>query len=382
MSTKKRILFRFSTAGPDAQELINILKNIDYNKFEVSLILDYHDRNFFKKVPKGIKVFSLAKGCGEMSKFSVIYFFQRLYARFTNLFCQYYQFPIKKKISQNPDIEVAFGPSALKSLLKSPFTDSKKVIWLLRDVREDYTLEYGKKLARMVSHCTITVFSSLYAQQAFENYFEIELPRSAYIHPYINGEDVLKKSLQKIPGTIDLFCEIQKFFISVGDLTYQKGYDSLIVAHAELLEEGFDHKVMVIGDGAEYGKLRDMIKYLGLEDSFFLLGEQDNPYCFIQSADYYIQPSRCESYPVILREVVVLNKPIISTDVGSVGELLGQWKTAYLIQFNVTEIKEMMKEFLYNKSLVTSIMDEQKSFNFLTCNKIICDQITDLFSNL
>ncbi|MFY7814031.1 MAG: glycosyltransferase [Chryseobacterium taeanense] len=377
---KKRILFRITPADKGMiQQLIPIIKNIDDNTFDISLLLNYKDKNLLQEIPADIDVRFLVKTKSTMSQKTIFYLFLPV-IRFLQL--QFYWFfpsRIKHKIRKIPDIEIAFTPSSLRGLLKSPFKNSRKIFWLDGNIIDNYTADHGRGLIRMMYRCNATVFGSLHAREAFEDYFGFKIPRSLYIHPYINKEKVLVQSSQRSILIEDQFSGDTKVFVSVGSLTYDKGYDALLAAHAELLLDGFNHKVVVIGDGNEYESLRKMIHWLNVEDSFLLVGKKSNPYPYIQAADYYIQPSRYEAYPVILNEVVALNKPIISTATGSVGELLGQWKTAYLIEFDTSEIKEAMKKFLCDGSLVKTIEEEQQKFDFHGYNKTICDQITDLF---
>lgn len=383
MPIKKRILFRITSAdkATKVKELIPLIKNIDDNAFEVSIVLNHKGEKLLQKIPADVDVIFLVNpGSGISHKagfnlFRVVLGFLQLQG--------YHIFPsrIKNIIRRVPDIEVAFTPGSLRSLVKSPFKDSKKIFWLHADVRNNYTLEHLRMLARMMCRCSITVFDSMYAKEAFENHIGVKIPRSLCIHPYINEKNILEQSLQKSSLIEGHFSGAEKVFVSVGNLTYNKGYDILLAAHAELLNEGFDHKVLVIGSGSEYGPLQKMIRWLRAEDSFILLGEIDNPYPYIRLADYYIQPSRDQAYSSILGEVMALHKPIISTDVGGVGELLSHWRTAYLIQPDIVEIRESMKKFMVEQGLVNTIIQEQKKYDFQTYNKMVCDQVTDLFSN-
>lgn len=382
---KKKIMFRIRSMqmGGVPKVLIDILKNLDREKFEPSLLLQINQGELLSEIPKDIKVIALERGRQEMSDVKPIRFFQlikrninlKIYSIFPNL--------IKKKINETPDIEVAITHSSLRGLLRSPFRNSKKVNWFHTDISWHHTKEYGKKIAIMMKKCDLTIFGSLHTKLTFEKFLDVKVCNGVHIHNTFDEKNVLEKSLIE---TIDIkkifFDKKNKIFISVGRLEYQKGYDLLIDVHKELIDEGFNHTIAVIGDGSERKHLKNKIRSYGIEDSFLLLGNQNNPYPYIKHTDYYIQPSRYESYPISLGETLILNKPIISTDVGGVSELLNHGKTAYLVDFDITDIKRAMKEFMQNPELVEKIKDEQKKFIVSDYNRKIYSQINNILSKL
>lgn len=248
MVIKKRILFRMASMDRSckAEELINIIKNMDDEQFEVSILLDYYEGDLIKDIPADIEVMSLVKGRRNMSKNSAVFLFQLIYRQYQILLYRRFPSRIKGKIRRVPDIEVAFALPSLKGLLNSPFKDSGKICWYHADLKYQYTPFYTKRLFRMMRRCNIAVFDSLYTLKDFENDLGAKVLRSRYIHPYINKSKVLEQSSQQFLQIEEQFSGSEKIFVSVGSLTHDKGYDALLTAHAELLSEGFAHKVMIL----------------------------------------------------------------------------------------------------------------------------------------
>ena len=162
-------------------------------------------------------------------------------------------------------------------------------------------------------------------------------------------------------------------FISVGRLHFRKGYHTLLEAHKKLINDGFNHQINVIGDGEDREKLSSRIKELEVENSFKLLGAKMNPYPYVKSADFYVMPSESEGWPLIIAETLILQKPILATNVGGIPELIDHEKTGFLVEYSVESLYDGMKEFLQNKELVQKIQenltaieekfDNQKIFN-------------------
>ena len=363
--------------------LIDVLKNLDRERFEPSVLLQINQGELLDDIPKDVKVTALAKGRHEMSFIKPIRFIQLV---MRNVKIQMYKiFPslIKKKLFETPDIEIAITHSSLPDLLRSPFKNSKKVNWFHTDISWHHTKEYGEKIARMMKKCDLTIFGSLHTRLTFEKFLNVKIYNGIHIHNTFDEKNVLEKSLLEIPDLKNRFVDrSRKIFVSVGRLEYQKGYDFLIEVHKELLDEGFDHIIAVIGDGSENINLKNKIKFFSIEESFLLLGNQNNPYPYIKNADYYIQSSRYESYPIVLGETLILNKPIISTNVGGISELLSHGKTAYLVNFDKDELKSAMKKFMQNPELVEEIKNEQKKININNYNVNIYSKINRVLSKL
>nr|WP_315088585.1 glycosyltransferase [uncultured Chryseobacterium sp.] len=382
---KKKVMFRIRSMhmGGVPKVLIDILKNIDKEKFEASVLLQINQGELLAEIPKDVKIASLAKGRSEMSSIKCIRFAQ-LVMRSLQLEI-YKAFPhlIKNKLYEVPDIEIAITHSSLPDLIRSPFRNSKKVNWFHTDISWHHTKAYGKKIAKMMKKCDVTIFGSLHTKLTFEKFLDVKIYNGIHIHNTFDEKNVLEKSLLEITDIKNRIIDPRKkTFISVGRLEYQKGYDLLIEVHKELVNEGYDHIIVVIGDGSQNINLNSKVKALKLEGSFYLLGNRNNPYPYIRKADYYIQPSRYESYPIALGETLILNKPIISTDVGGVSELLNHKKTAYLVNFDKHELKRAMKKFMNNLHLVEEIKNEQRKFNIKEYNIQIYLKINDVLSKL
>lgn len=90
----------------------------------------------------------------------------------------------------------------------------------------------------------------------------------------------------------------------------------LLEAHIELIKEGVYHQVIIVGNGKNCYKLNEKIKKEEVTDTFLLIGERRNPYPYADAADFYIQPSRTDSYPLVVGEALVLDKPFIAKDCG------------------------------------------------------------------
>ena len=108
--------------------------------------------------------------------------------------------------------------------------------------------------------------------------------------------------------------EQHNYFVCVGRLHYQKGYDNLLQIVTEVKQAGHAIKVLILGDGPERQQLTADISALGLTDNVVLLGNVANPYPYLKAAKALLLPSRWEGLPTVLVEAAALNAQIVAFD--------------------------------------------------------------------
>lgn len=158
------------------------------------------------------------------------------------------------------------------------------------------------------------------------------------------AEKVVKKS------KIDTVCYRKDRFqiITIGRLTRQKGPDMAVHLANRLKESGFSFEWHFVGGGEMYDELVRMIKKFGLEQVFYLEGEQLNPYRFLPNADLYVQPSRHEGYCLTIQEAKIMGLPIVCTDFAGADEQIIDGKTGVIV--------DMDEDALFH-AIVKSILD-------------------------
>src|SRR5699024_3823992 len=114
-----------------------------------------------------------------------------------------------------------------------------------------------------------------------------------------------------------LFKEDHTSFVTMGRLSEEKDQEKLIRAFEKVYQERKDIRLFIIGDGPLKYRLNEVIDELQLKEAVYLLGQKENPYPYLQQADCFVLPSNYEGQPVVLYEALILQKPIIATDIVS-----------------------------------------------------------------
>ena len=129
-----------------------------------------------------------------------------------------------------------------------------------------------------------------------------------------------------------------------------------------------------MGDGDEEEKeklLANQKKYEAKE--LILLGNKDNPYPYIKSADLFVVTSSTEACPCVVAEAQILHTPIVATDFSSVFEFIKNRETGIIS--NIDNISDSIVEYFTDANLQSSIIRNVENFTFE--NESIINKLTN-----
>ncbi|MBM7690780.1 glycosyltransferase involved in cell wall biosynthesis [Peribacillus deserti] len=109
------------------------------------------------------------------------------------------------------------------------------------------------------------------------------------------------------------FLKSGKVFVTVGRLTYQKGYWHLIKAFS-MLPTDCDAKLLIIGIGEDHPKIEQLIKKLNIEEKVLFTGYQKNPFSYVSRCYAYVLASLFEGFPNAMVEAMACKCPVVAAD--------------------------------------------------------------------
>lgn len=109
--------------------------------------------------------------------------------------------------------------------------------------------------------------------------------------------------------------------IAVGRLEPEKRIEDILVAMKLLAKKYPMIGLVIVGEGRERRGLEQMVRSLGLKKHIMFLGARADAWGLMQGAQAFIQASAYEGYGRTLIEAALARVPIITTDVGIVGEV-------------------------------------------------------------
>ena len=137
--------------------------------------------------------------------------------------------------------------------------------------------------------------------------------------------------------------------VNVGRLAEQKGQLLLVQAAIRLLREGVDLELVIVGDGPLRPELEAMVARSGHAESIRLVGTLDNEAVRREmlASRAVVLASFAEGLPVVLMEALALGRPVITTYVAGIPELVVDGESGWLIPAgSVDALAEAMRRAL------------------------------------
>lgn len=116
----------------------------------------------------------------------------------------------------------------------------------------------------------------------------------------------------------------KKRLVTVALLTPEKGIPVLLRALRILRSRRSDFVLDIVGDGPQRVEYETLAQELGLGDfvRFHGLRPKREVVKFLHNATFFVLPSLCETFGVVLIEALATGKPIVASAVGSIPEIV------------------------------------------------------------
>ncbi|MEO5945084.1 MAG: glycosyltransferase [Ferruginibacter sp.] len=304
MQKKKIALLINSLHGGGAERMVSVLANGLKDDFEIHIVLlenriDYilSEGQIVKALNNSAKSFSIL----NMLKLPMLAYSYAKYCK-------------KNKI----ELSVSFlnRASYINTMAKSLYNASYKAIvcerthqlsWL------EHTSALNKGLTTFLlkkyyNKANLIIANTRQIKKDLKILFGINVP----IEVVYNTVDIQKIALltqEKIDLKID---PAYFYFINVGGFRIEKNHKMLIDAMSKLNNRTC--KLILLGKGKLETELISQVQKLGLTDSIFFVGHQQNPFKYVAKANCFVLSSNVEGMPNVLLEAMACDTPIVSTD--------------------------------------------------------------------
>lgn len=137
--------------------------------------------------------------------------------------------------------------------------------------------------------------------------------------------------------------------ISVSRLAPEKGQLLLIEAAARLLHGGIDFELVLVGDGPMRDRLEQAIETYGLQGHVELAGWRgsDDIAKMLCECKALVMSSFAEGLPVVIMEAMAMGRPVISTAIAGIPELVKEGENGWLVPAgDVQALAAAMREAL------------------------------------
>ena len=144
--------------------------------------------------------------------------------------------------------------------------------------------------------------------------------------------------------------------IAVGRLTWQKGFDLLLLAFAKARTEIVTPMTLsIVGEGGDRSALDAQAKQLGLDDAVTFHGRLPDVQARLQASDVFVLSSRWEGFPNVMIEAMSAGLPVVAARCrGGVEDVLGDVPEQYALEYppgNVDALAECIVRMAVDMAL-------------------------------
>jgi glycosyltransferase involved in cell wall biosynthesis len=233
-----------------------------------------------------------------------------------------------KKFRRVPMVTTVHGwtrTGGINRMMVYEWLDSRSLAFIDRVVLVNAALKNDPRIRNKYALAAEVVNNGIPA-----DYFSQEQPQDAYFNNEI----------------LD-FCKKGYCIGAIGRLSQEKGFALLIEAIAELIDDGKDLRLVILGEGGLRSRLEKKIRELGVRRRVLMPGYVENAQNYLRLFDMFIISSLSEGLPIVLLEAMQAGVPIVATSVGGIPAALDDGRAGLLIEpGNVGAIKQGVEDII------------------------------------
>ena len=346
--SKEKILFISPSLcyGGLENYLITVLSLLDENKYEMYLYTYFEDNSLLSLVPEYVKVTNVL--------------LDKLYQRNPRVFCLLLSEKILDKLGAKDKARLCSGRRKLLvhqkkvNQINKAFKHQKFDIVIANSIGLSSEMAATVKATKRFAffHSSVDLHHETNAL-IFPKYNGIiavsqgvkdmlcssydNIDKKVYIlENYVDAEEIIAKANEQITEDIDTNHKI--IICTCGRFSQEKGFDLAVESANILKERGVDFLWLFVGDGDLREHLEQTISKYNLSNDIIITGYKENPFPYIKLCNVYVQPSYHESYGRTIKEAVILEKPVVSTDTVGGHTVLEEGKYGEIVPLNPDDI--------------------------------------------
>lgn len=275
-------------------------------------------------------------------------------------------------------------PHATSAYLAKKIVENRKVKFITTLHGTDITL-----VGNHQSFYRITKFSieqsdgvtcvSNYLKETTEKVFKVKRDIKV-IYNFIDTEKYRRIKVKREDfGFID---KDDRVIMHTSNFRPVKKIENIIKVFYEVSRE-VKSKLLLVGDGPEICRIRNMVSKLRLEDKVFFPGIQENVIPLLSISDVYMLPSKSEGFGLSALEALSCEVPVIGTSIGGLKEVIEHGKCGFI--FNPSDIDSMSEaavRILKNEELKQKMGAEARKRAKAFDSKIIIPRYLEYYKSI
>ena len=367
---KKNILIAYPEMmiGGSTTSLLSVLQLLDYEKYDVDLLLDFNQGDLVEAIPAQVNLLPHSRKANSLKQEKIKNYFRpkfilgklrsKIISKKTGIPIRGEQYISWKdlwqyrKVEKHYDAAISFLEGKQMKFVARHIDADKKIAW----IHINYT---DAKLDPRYDRDTMCNFDKIVlvskdCKKAFDDNFPELKERTCIIENILSSNFVQSRGNE----TIDLKVDKNKInLVTSCRISFaSKGLDRAVNALAKLKNEGILQNLSwyVIGDGSDMIKFKNMIYENSLEDIIFPIGSKTNPYPYLKNMSVFFLPSVWEGKPMAVTEGFMMGLPALVTEYSSAREQVRHNVDGYIMENSEDGIYEGLKYILTHKDEVSN----------------------------
>ena len=382
---RKKVLIVFTGSmdlGGVESSLLGLLDALDYEKYDIDLFLYGHHGVLFSLINSKVNLLPeikelayLREGFGEKIQNGCYYsamlrlvdevksrFFKKeidndkTWSKITKKFVA--------ELEKEYDLALSFFLPF--NLIEEKVKAKVKVGW----IHTDYKSEKSNKewLFKQYQNVDYIAAVSEQCKNSFTNIFPQFINKTMVVENILSNKLIKEKALE-FDATLEMDQQSISL-LSIGRFCYAKNFDNIPFICKELRKLGLNVKWYLIGFGADEKLILQKIKETNMQEYVIVLGKRENPYPYIKTCNFYIQPSRYEGKSVAVREAQVLCKPVIITNYETSSSQLKDGYDGVVVSMDNKECAKGIANVIKDKQLQEILLENMKKSDYTNLEEV------------
>lgn len=349
---KKKLLFingHLNTGGVE-KSLLDILTHLDYDRYDVDLLLTEHLGDYAPQLPSQVNVLLrsiegtygpvpkvLAQSVRRRDWFS---FKMRLIFVIMKLFGQKRIVLAERLLTGGKvyDYAIGFRPGLCTQIAAFAVRADRRITWWHHGEMNAEPEIYPEAAAA----CDAVVAVSDSCRDMLAGAFPALAEKLTVIPNMLDADAVRRQGEASYPYADRSMTHI----VSVGRLAPEKHFENAIYAARQLKDRGIAFRWHLVGDGALREELEEKANAFDVTDCFVFEGNRVNPYPYMKHADLFVHPSHVESFGIVAAEALALGIPCVVTRSSGVLDFLRDGENALLAAQSASDLSEKVTQAL------------------------------------
>lgn len=348
-TVKKHMLFVSESlhCGGAEKSLVTLLQYIDYEAWEVDLMMLVAGGEFDKFVPSQVNV-HIYDPFQKLNKLQLLskraqYLLKRKSDRNGHDAEHYWQVfgASMARLKKIYDVAIGYSQGFATYFVAEKVKAKKRYAWLNTDfIHAGYNASFNAPFyERLDQVVAVSPEGKVALQKAMES---IDKKLEITVIKDISDPEIIRQ--QSLEAIKEVFAKDVLNIVTVCRLEPPKGLDLALDACAILVQQGLKLHWYFVGDGTLRQDLEQQAKTLGIDNYVSFLGFRENPYPYMKAGDLYVQSSRYEGLGLTLIEARLLGLPLISTNFPTAYHIIEQGPFEIIVPMEAPALAEAIQK--------------------------------------